>query len=345
MLSNRTNRQIKVKSRPVGKPKESDFELVDAPLPEIGNGQFLARTLWISVDPYMVGRLRAEANYVQGVGPGDVMCCFSVAQIVESQHPGFRPGEMVHGYFGMSEYVALRGDAAEQISKIDPALAPPQAYLGILGLTGLTAYFGLLDLGTPKAGETVVVSAGAGAVGSAVGRIAKIKGCRAVAIVGSDEKCRHAVEDLGFDAAVNYKSATPLTEQLRAACPKGIDVYFDNTGGPISDALLPLYNTFARIVICGRIAIAHLTDTNQDIGLRDHSVILVKRLRKFGLIVFDYADRYPEGIRTLAQWMRDGLMPYREDVLDGIANAPRAFIRLLDGANIGKQLVRVADPE
>lgn len=334
------NRQILLARRPQGMPQESDFKLVENPIPEPGGGQVLLRLLWLSVDPYMRGRISGVKSYAKGVDPGELMVGGGVGQVVRSNHPGFKPGEFATTMnAGWQDYAALPGEA---LRKVDPADGPIEHAVGIYGLPGLTAYFALLDIGQPKAGETVVVSSASGAVGQAVGQIAKMKGCRTVAIAGSDAKlawCR----ELGFDAGVNYKTAPDLKAALAAACPKGVDVFFDNVGGTIHDAAMALINLHARIIICGNITLYNRPG-EPDIGLRHLRAMLVNRATMRGFLLFDYADRYDAGIRELVSWVKAGRIKYRYDVIEGLERAPQGLIRLLTGANFGKQLVKIAEP-
>jgi NADPH-dependent curcumin reductase CurA len=333
-----TNKQITLAVRPVGFPKESDFRLVAAPVPTPGPGQFLVQSLYLSVDPYMRGRMNAAKSYAPPVELGGVMVGGVVGQVVESHHPRFAAGEIVEGYFGWQQYAVSDGVGAR---KVDPSLAPISTALGVLGMPGLTAYFGLLEIGKPQPGETVVVSGAAGAVGSLVGQIAKIQGCHVVGIAGTDEKARYVVEELGFDSAFNYKSARNYRAKLKTLCPQGIDVYFDNVGGAITDAVIPLLNVRARLVICGQISQYNLE--RPEMGPRWLWALIVKQARAEGFLVFQFADRFEEGIRQMAQWLKEGKLKYRENIIEGLENAPRAFIGMLKGENIGKQLVKVAD--
>ncbi len=332
-----TNKQITLAVRPVGFPKESDFRLVEAPVPTPGPGQFLVQSLYLSVDPYMRGRMTAAKSYAPPVELGGVMVGGVVGQVVESRHSRFAAGEIVEGYFGWQQYALSDGAG---VRKVDPSLAPISTALGVLGMPGLTAYFGLLEIGKPQPGETVVVSGAAGAVGSLVGQIAKIQGCHVVGIAGTDEKARHVVEQLGFDSAFNYKSARNYRAKLKTLCPQGIDVYFDNVGGAITDAVIPLLNVRARLVICGQISQYNLE--RPEMGPRWLWALIVKQARAEGFLVFQFADRFEEGIRQMAQWLKEGKLKYRENIIEGLENAPRAFIGMLKGENIGKQLVKVA---
>jgi NADPH-dependent curcumin reductase CurA len=333
-----TNKRITLAVRPVGFSKESDFRLVEAPVPTPGPGQFLVQSLYLSVDPYMRGRMNAAKSYAPPVELGGVMVGGVVGQVVESHHPRFAAGEIVEGYFGWQQYAVSDGAG---VRKVDPSLAPISTALGVLGMPGLTAYFGLLEIGKPQPGETVVVSGAAGAVGSLVGQIAKIQGCHVVGIAGTDEKVRYVVEELGFDSAFNYKSARNCRAKLKTLCPQGIDVYFDNVGGAITDAVIPLLNVRARLVICGQISQYNLE--RPEMGPRWLWALIVKQARAEGFLVFQFADRLEEGIRQMAQWLKEGKLKYRENIIEGLENAPRAFIGMLKGENIGKQLVKVAD--
>lgn len=331
------NRQVLLASRPEGFPAESDFRVVESPIPEPKDGDILLRVLYLSVDPYMRGRMKDAKSYADPVGIDEVMVGGTVAEVVESRHPGFRKGEIVESYLGWQEYGISNG---EGLRKVDPSLAPVSTALGILGMPGLTAYFGLLDIGRPKAGETVLISGAAGAVGSVAGQIAKIKGCRAVGIAGSDKKVRHVVDDLGFDAAFNYKTNGDYANKIAELCPHGVDVYFDNVGGEITDAAFLNLNLRARIAICGQISQYNLA--KPELGPRLLFQLIIKRARVEGFLILDYLDRFGEGLTQMAEWLEQGKLQYRENVVDGIENAPAAFLDMMRGGNIGKQLVRVA---
>jgi NADPH:quinone reductase len=331
------NKQITLAARPSGMPKPSDFKLIESPVPEPGAGEFVVRTLYVSVDPYMRGRMNDAKSYAPPVQIGEVMGAGAVGKVVASKNPQFQAGDVVEGFFGWQQYAISNGAG---VRKIDPSLAPVSTALGILGMPGLTAYFGLLDIGKPRAGETVLVSGAAGAVGSLAGQIAKIKGCRVVGIAGSDEKIAWLRDELGFDAAFNYKTATNYTAKLAELCPKGVDVYFDNVGGTITDAVFPLINVGARIAVCGQIAQYNADKPEPGPRLLGH--LIVKQARAEGFLVFRYASRYAEGLTEMAGWLKAGKLKYREQFVDGIENAPRAFIGMLQGENTGKQLVRVA---
>jgi NADPH-dependent curcumin reductase CurA len=331
------NRQFLLARYPEGLPKESDWKLVEKPVPEPAEGEMLVRTLWLSVDPYMRGRISPAKSYAKGVAPGELMVGGGVGEVVRSNVSGFEPGDIVESMgFGWQDYPVLK---AAGTRKVDPSLGPIRHALGVLGMPGLTAYFALLDVAKPKQGETVLISAASGAVGQVAGQIAKILGCRAVAVAGGPAKLAFCKE-LGYDAGVDHRAAD-MPAAMARACPDGIDVFLDNTGGPIHDAAMALMRLRGRIVIIGRIALAARFG-EPDIGVRHMGTMLVNRLRMEGFLVFDYLDRYPEGLRQLAAWMKEGRIKYREDIVDGLENTPKAFLRLLSGENFGKQLVRVA---
>lgn len=316
---------------------ESNFQLVESPVPTPSDGQVLLKILYLSVDPYMRGRMSDRPSYAAPVGLGEVMCGGTVAEVVESKNPRFKPGDVVESYSGWQKYAV---DDGKMLRKIDPSLAPFTTALGILGMPGLTAYFGLLEIGQAKAGETVVVSGAAGAVGSAVGQIAKIIGCRAVGVAGSDEKVRVLSEEYGFDGAFNYKTTPNYAAKVMDLCPQGVDVYFDNVGGAITDAVLANLNTKARIAICGQISMYNADKA--DMGPRPFSQLLITTAKAEGFLVFQFLDRAKEGITQLGQWLLEGKLKYHENIVEGIDNAPRAFIGLFLGENLGKQLVKIS---
>jgi len=329
------NTQILFARRPEGMPAEDNFEVVTAPMREPGDGEVLRRTIYLSVDPYMRGRMSTQKSYVEGATLGETMVGQTVSQVIASNNPRFKAGDIVLTNDGWQAYGLSDGKG---LRKIDPSVAPISWSLGVLGMVGLTAYVGLLDIGKPKEGETVVVSAAAGAVGSIAGQIAKIKGCRAVGIAGSDEKCAFVVKELGFDACINYKTQD-LNAALKETCPNGVDVYFDNVAGPILEAVLKRINLHARIPLIGLIS---QYNVDKPSGLPNLFPFLVKRALLQGMIIFDHTDRLPDFLRDMSQWLREGRVRYREDVVQGLENAPRAFIGLFKGENIGKRIVQVS---
>ncbi|MGA3295030.1 MAG: NADP-dependent oxidoreductase [Candidatus Acidiferrales bacterium] len=332
------NRQFVLAARPVGMPKESDFRIVEAPIIALANGQILVRTFFLSVDPYMRGRMNGVRTYADPVDIGQVMVGGTVGKVLQSLNSQFQAGDIVVGYWGWQEYAILDGRG---LQKLDASGAPVSTALGVLGMPGMTAYFGFLDICQPKPGETVVVSGAAGAVGSLVGQIAKIKGCRAVGTAGSDQKVAWLTGELGFDGAFNYKTTEDYVAKLKELCPKGIDCYFDNVGGNVTDAVLPVLNVRARISVCGQIS--QYNAANPELGVRPYVYLLSKQSRAEGFIISQFADRFPEGIAQMAQWLKEGNLKYREHVVTGFENAPRALIGVLQGDNTGKMLVRFAD--
>jgi NADPH-dependent curcumin reductase CurA len=331
------NQRIVLVSRPEGMPQESDFRLVEAEIPKMTDGDVLAETMYLSVDPYMRGLLREKGTYFQPVELGGVMTGEGVGRVIRTNSPEFREGDIVAGMTGWQTYSV---HPAKSLRRVDPSLAPFSTALGVLGMPGLTAYFGLLDICSPKAGETVFVSGAAGAVGSLVGQIAKIQGCRAVGSAGSDEKVSLLVNEFGFDSAFNYKKVPDLAAALKNHCPQGIDVYFDNVGGSITDAAIPQLNPFARVSLCG--AIAEYNDRKPQTGPRLLWHFIVKQVKAEGFIVTRYLPRAKEAIPVMAQWLKEGKLKYRETVVEGLQNAPKAFIGLFHGENVGKMLVKVA---
>jgi len=336
-LPARGNRQVILKSRPVGIPQAEHFEVVEGAIPEPAQGQVLVRNVYLSVDPAMRGWVNAAANYSEPVPVGGVMRSLAAGRVVASRHPDYRDGDLVAGWFGWQDYAAVAPSAID--ARIPDESLPLSAWLGVLGLNGVTAYFGLLDVGQPRAGETVVVSTAAGAVGSCVGQIAKIHGCHTVGIAGGPQKKRMCVQDFGYDAAIDYKSEA-LDAALAAACPRGVDVYFDNTSGAISDTVMHHLRVGARVVICGTASISSWDPPPQ--GPRVERHLLVKRARMQGFVVMDFRDRYPAAQEALAQWVRDGRIRHREDILEGIEQAPGAIAGLYRGENLGKRLIRIA---
>ncbi|ASK33598.1 NADP-dependent oxidoreductase [Alcanivorax sp. N3-2A] len=335
------NRQIILAKRPTGMPDDSNLQLKEGQVPEVGADQVLVKTIYLSLDPYMRGRMNATKSYAAAVEEGNVMEGATVGQVVESKHADFKAGDFVLARGGWQEYSL---EAGKGLRKLDPAQAPISTAVGVLGMPGFTAYVGLEEIGAPKKGETVVVSAAAGAVGQVVGQIAKIKGCRVVGVAGAPDKCEHVVKQYGFDACVNYKD-DDFFDQLKNACPNGIDVYFENVGGKVFDAVMRLVNDFARIPVCGRIA--HYNDTGAAEG-PDRLVgfmgkVLVNRLLIKGFIQFDYIHRQADFVRDMGAWVRDGKVKYQEDVVKGLENAVSAFQGLLEGKNRGKLLIQVSD--
>jgi NADPH-dependent curcumin reductase len=332
------NHQIRLKSRPSGEPTAANFEAADAPPPEPRDGEVLRRTIYLSLDPYMRGRMSDAASYATPVTIGDVMVGHTVSEVVESRNPDFKKGDFVTGYDGWQSYNVSNG---KDLRKLDPKGVPISTAIGVLGMPGMTAFVGLVDIGQPKPGETVAVSAASGAVGAVVGQLAKVKGCRAVGIAGSTEKCRYVVEELGFDACINYKT-DDLVPALKAACPNGVDVYFENVGGAVFAAILRVINKGARIPLCGMISEYNATGNPAGPNLRP---LLVNRAMMKGFIVSDHLDRAPAFFQEVAPLVMSGRIKFREDIVDGLDNAPDALIGLLAGKNFGKLIVRVSpDP-
>lgn len=330
------NRQVRLRERPAGIPQAGHFELVTAPVPALRDGEFLVRNDFLSVDPAMRGWVSAVANYSQPVGIGEVMRSVAAGEVVASRHPGYASGDRVMGVFGWQEFAVSDGSTVTR--KVRETDLPLSASLGVLGLNGITAYFALLEVGAPRPGETVVVSTAAGAVGATVGQIAQLAGCRTVGIAGGPTKVALCRNEFGYDAAIDYKAGN-LDAALGQACPRGIDVYFDNTAGPISDAVLRHLAIGARIVICGTASVASWDPPPT--GPRVERHLLVKRARMQGFIVFDWQRRYEEAVGRLADWVRAGKLRYREDILDGIEQAPGAIAGLYRGENLGKRLIRL----
>lgn len=336
-MPNPLNHKIILSYRPVGVPDAEHFEVVSENRPEPGEGGFLVRNRFLSVDPAMRGWVNDAPNYSDPVGIGEVMRSLTVAEVIASRHEDYAVGEHVVGLFGWQEFAV--GNGNEVWFRVSPDDAPLSASLGILGLNGVTAYFCLLELGRPNEGETVVVSTAAGSVGSAAGQIAKIKGCHAVGITGSDEKVRDCVDRFGYDAAINYKTTGDLSAALAEACPDGVDIYFDNTAGAISDAVYQHLNVGARCAICGTASVASWDPWPGGPRIERH--LLVKRASAQGFLVFDYLHRIDEARRQLAEWLRQGKLSYREDVLEGLEQAPGAIARLYAGENRGKLVIRL----
>jgi NADPH:quinone reductase len=331
------NRVLNLAARPVGFPKESDFELVETPMPTAGENEFLIRTTYLTVDPYMRGRMNDAKSYAEPFQIGKPIQGGSVGIVTQSNHPDYAEGDNVLGFWGWMDYAVSNG---EGINKLNPKLAPVTTALGILGMPGMTAYFGFLDLCQPKEGDQVFVSGAAGAVGEIVGQLAKLKGCRVVGSVGTDEKVERLISEAGYDAAFNYKTDTDYPSILRGHFPKGINCYFDNVGGAMTDAVLINLSNFARISICGAISQYNLKEP--ELAPRHWINLLPTQSRAEGFIVSRFAERFPEGIQQMGQWLGEGKLTYREDIMDGLENTPKAFIRMLNGENKGKQLVKLS---
>ncbi|MCB1608280.1 MAG: NADP-dependent oxidoreductase [Xanthomonadales bacterium] len=334
-MSQPSNRQFKLAHRPVGMVKRSDFDFVQAPVPQPGDGEVLIRNRYLSLDPAMRGWMNEGKSYIPPVAIGEVMRAGAAGEVVASNHPRFAVGDSVVGVLGVQDYAISNGKG---LTKVDPKLAPLPVYLGTLGMPGMTAYFGILEVGELKSDDTVVVSGAAGAVGQVVGQIARIKGCRVVGIAGGADKCRYLTDELGFDAAIDYKSED-VKKALKQHCPKGIDVYFDNVGGEILDAALTQLAMHARIVICG--AISQYNNTTAVKGPSNYLSLLVNRATMRGMVVFDYAARYGEAMAEMAGWMREGKLKTREDIVLGLETFPETLLKLFKGENTGKLVLKV----
>jgi len=336
------NRQYRLAARPVGLAKASDWKLTTEPVADPADGQVLVKVLQLSLDPAMRGWMNEGRSYIAPVGIGEVMRAGGVGKVEASKNPAFAAGDLVAGGFGIQEYCLVTDLKQTGLHKIDPRLGTPAQWLNALGMPGMTAYFGLLEVGQPKPGETVVVSGAAGAVGQTVGQVARIKGCRVVGIAGGKAKCDFVVKDLKFDACIDYKAGPQaVREGLKEHCAKGVDVYFDNVGGEILDVVLTRINRAARIVICG--AISQYNNTTPVKGPANYMMLLVARARMQGMVVFDYADRYGVAVKDIAQWMKEGKFVSREDIVPGIENFPATMNRLFSGENFGKLVLQVAD--
>lgn len=335
------NRQITLASRPMGAPTQQNFETKITPVPVAQKDEMLLRTVYLSLDPYMRGRMNDAESYAEPVAIDETMVGGAVCRVEASNIEGFDKGDWVVAFSGWQDYAISDG---KEVIKLPKNFMHPSYALGVLGMLGMTAYMGLLDIGQPKAGETVVVAAATGAVGSLVGQIAKLKGCRVVGIAGGEEKCRYAVDELGFDACLDHKSEA-LADSLKEVCPQGIDVYFENVGGKVFDAVMPLLNSCARIPLCGLISQYNATSLPQgpDRMAMLMGTLLIKRIKMQGFIVFDdYGHRYQEFAQQMGQWVMEGKFKYREDVTQGLENSVDAFIGLLEGKNFGKAVVQVA---
>jgi NADPH:quinone reductase len=332
------NRRITLAGRPLGMPKESDFRLEESPMPHPAGGEVLVQARYLSVDPYMRGRLTGVTTYARGLDLGEVIVGGVVGLVLESSDPRHSAGDTVEGMLGWQEYAVAPG---KSLRKIDPAAGPISSALYVLGMPGLTAYFGLLEICRPQAGETVVVSGAAGAVGSLVGQIARIKRCRAIGIAGSNEKVRFLIKELGFDGAFNYRETPDYNAKLKELCPNGVDVYFDNVGGAITDAVMRRIAKHARVAVCGQIS--QYNSVEPETGPRWLSQLVVRQAKVEGFLVSQFAGRFEAGLKQLATWLKEKRLLYREDIVNGLENAPQAFIRMLEGKNIGKQLVKVSE--
>lgn len=339
-MADAESKQFVLAQRPQGMPKPSDFRLEIVPMPQARHGEALIRTIYLSIDPYMRGRISGVASYAKGVDPGELMVGGAVGEVVVSNAPGLKAGDFVEGPIGWRSHAAL---PATLLRKLDPAAAPISTANGVIGMPGMTAYFALLDVCEPRPGDTVVVSAASGAVGQVVGQIAKIGGCRVIGIAGGAQKCSYIRNELGLDAAIDYKAVNDLGAALKEVAPKGVDVYFDNVGGEISDTVMTQIALRARIVVCGTISSYNNLPGQVDAGPRQLRRLLVNRARIQGFLVWDFHQRYPEALARLATWVREGKVKYREDIVDGLENAPDALAAVLSGRNFGKMLVRVGN--
>ncbi len=340
LSSPKVNRRIVLANRPSGEPTPADFRMEEKPLASVQDGEMLLQTLYLSLDPYMRGRMSEGPSYAAPAKLNEVMVGGTVSRVLISRNPKFKEGDLVSSFSGWQEYEISKGLG---VAPLDARIPKPSYALGVMGMPGLTAYVGLLDLGQPKTGETLVVAAATGAVGSVVGQIAKIKGLRAVGVAGGQEKCEYAVKELGFDACIDHRDAN-MPALLKQACPKGIDVYFENVGGAVWDAVLPLLNTYARVPLCGLIAQYNATSLppGPDRSSQLMATFLVKQIKVHGFIISTYFNRHPAFIADMSQWFKEGRIKYREDITRGLENAPQAFMGLFKGSNFGKLLVQVS---
>ena len=336
-MSSDINRRVVLAERPAAYPEPKHFRLEEVPIPQASEGEALVETIWLSLDPYMRGRMREGPSYATPVQIGGVMTGGVVGRVVESRTPDIAVGDIVDGSLGWQEYAVARPSS---LRKVDPGLAPISTAVGVLGMPGMTAYFGFLDVCEPEVGDTVVVSAASGAVGQVVGQIGKIMGCRVVGTAGTDEKVDFIVNELGFDAGINYKTEN-VDSALAAACPNGIDAYFDNVGGFVTDAVMQQTNVHARVAICGQISQYNLPEP--ELAPRSLGLLIQKQAKVEGFLVFNFAHRHEHARQRMAEWIRTGQLKYKEDVVDGLENAPEAFIGMMTGANFGKLLVRVGE--
>ncbi len=338
-----TNKGVRFVKRPLDKPDVSVFAMQEEALNPIGQGQYLMRNIYLSMDPALVGRMRDEDNYADKVNLGDTMHAYGIAQVIQSKNEAVKVGEIRLGRIDMQEYSIMSDASASTV--INLGLADANWYLSAVGITGATAYFALNEIGKPKVGETVLVSSGGSSVGSLAGQIAKQMGCITVAIVSTDEKAKQVKQDFSYDQAVSYrgKSIDQLSADIQKACPQGVDVYFDNTSGDISEAVLDQLNENARVAVVGRLAISHLANTRDDVGRRDHNILLTKRVKKQGFVILDYQDRMKGALIRLARWVKEGQITGLEDRMQGIESVPDAFFKMLDGKSAGKQIVQLAE--
>lgn len=335
MSSTNQNRQFRLAQRPQGLPKPTDWELVSEDIATPGDGEILVAVEYISLDPAMRGWMNAGRSYIKPVEIGEVMRAGTAGTVLESKHPDFAAGDKVNGNFGVQTHAVVAGKDAR---KVDTSIAPLEAYLGVLGMPGMTAYFGLTDVGAVKEGDTVLISAASGAVGALVGQIAKLKGCRVVGIAGGAEKCAYVVDELGFDAAIDYKNED-VYKGMKQHCPDGVDIFFDNVGGEILDAALANLALNGRVVICG--AISQYNATEGMYAPKNYMSLLVNRARMQGFVVFDYADRYAEGAKAMAGWLSEGKIKHREDIVEGFESFPDTLLKLFEGSNFGKLILKV----
>jgi NADPH-dependent curcumin reductase CurA len=340
---NTLNNTVKFVKRAAGRPTSDVFELSPEALPELKPGQFLLRNNYLSMDPALVGRMREENNYAEQVNIGETMHAYGIGQVTKSNNKNVKVGELRFGRVDMQDFTIA--DNHKKFKAINLGLAQASWYLSAVGITGATAYFALLDIGQPKKGETVLISSGASSVGRVAAQIAKLMGCKVVGIVSTEQKAKELKHSVDYDHVVTYrgKSIDQLSSDVSVACPSGVDVYFDNTSGDISEAVMENYNDFARIVVVGRVAISHLADTRQDVGRRDNNLLLTKRIKKQGFVILDYQDRMKGAFIILADWVKQGKITIKEDIVNGLENAPDAFFSMLSGTSKGKQLVKLAE--
>ena len=337
------NKYVRFVNRPNNKPTKDVFKLDSKTIPNLNPGEFLLKNIYLSMDPALVSRMREEKNYVEGVVLGEVMHAYGIAQVIQSRNKHVKVGEVRLGQVNMQQFTTSSDH--DSFKKINLGLADAKSYLGMVGITGATAYFAMRDICQPKKGETIIISSGASSVGSAAMQIAKQHGCKTVGIVSTDAKAKRCKQDWGYDAVISYrdKSIEELSRDIKGACPNGIDMYFDNTSGDISEAVMDHYNIGARVAVIGRMGISHLNDTRLDVGRRDHSIMLAQRVKRQGFVILDYQHKLKGAFIQLASWIKSGVMTCKEDIDHGIENTPAAFFRMLDGKNNGKQIVQLAE--